>query len=323
MSRRARVRRVLWAVLVANVAVVAAKLWVGIRSDSIAVLGDAAHSGVDAINNVVGLLAVRVAAVPPDEDHPYGHGKFETLAAFAVAAFLSITCFELLKGSVGRLLTDAPPPAVEPLMFVVLGATLAANLVVAGIEARYARLLDSEMLEADARHTAADVLVTVAVLGGLLLVRLGFGQADAVLAIAVAGVIAHSGYQILRRTIPVLVDERALDPDRIRHVAEETPGVLHATRIRSRGRPGEAFAELTIHVDDAESVVTAHEIADSVERKLEEEVGFTGVVVHVEPADGAGVPVSDRSPPPASPRESPTPPPPSSPSATRPESRAE
>ncbi len=80
-DRRTRVRRVLAWVLLANLAVVVAKLAIGLRSGSIAILGDAAHSGVDAINNVVGLLAVRLAAAPPDDQHPYGHGKFETLAS--------------------------------------------------------------------------------------------------------------------------------------------------------------------------------------------------------------------------------------------------
>lgn len=284
-TRRARVRRVLAWVLVANLAVIAAKLVIGFRSRSIAVLGDAAHSGVDAINNVVGLLAVRLAAAPPDDRHPYGHGKFETLAAFAVAAFLSVTCFELVQGAIGRLVRGASPPRVEPLMFWVLGATMAVNVAVAWTEARFAKRLQSEMLEADARHTAADVLVTAAVLGGLALVAAGLGSADAVLAILVAGVIAHSGFQILRGTIPVLVDERALDAERIRTLAEATPGVLEAVQIRSRGRPGDAFAELTIYVDRTETVISAHEIADTVEQRLAEEVGFSEVVVHVEPIE--------------------------------------
>ena len=284
-TRGARVRRVLWWVLLANVAVIVAKLWIGLRSGSIAVLGDAAHSGVDAINNVVGLLAVRLAAAPPDDQHPYGHGKFETLAAFAVAAFLSITCFELLQGAIGRLVSGGAPPRVEPIMFAVLGGAMIVNVAVARVEARYARILDSEILEADARHTAADVLVTAAVLGGLVLVRLGLGAADAILAILVAGGIAHSGFEILRRTIPVLVDERALEAERIHAVALQTRGVLGASQIRSRGRRSEAFAELTIHVDPAESVVSAHEIADEVERRLEDDVGLLRVVVHVEPAE--------------------------------------
>ncbi len=284
-ARHAQVRRVLWWVLLANIAVIVAKLWIGLRSGSIAVLGDAAHSGVDAINNVVGLFAVRLAAAPPDDQHPYGHGKFETLAAFAVAAFLSITCFELLEGAIGRLVSGGAPPRVEPIMFAVLGGAMIVNLAVARAESRYARLLDSEMLEADARHTASDVLVTAAVLGGLLLVSLGLGAADAILAILVAGVIAHSGFEILRRTVPVLVDERALEAERIRTVALQTHGVLEASQIRSRGRRSEAFAELTIHVDPAESVVSAHEIADEVERRLEDDVGFSRVVVHVEPAE--------------------------------------
>lgn len=283
LERRAEVRRVLLLVLGANLAVIAAKLLIGLRSGSIAVLGDAGHSGVDAINNVVGLVAVRAAAAPPDAEHPYGHGKFETLGALAVASFLSITCFELLKGAVHRLVTAAPPPQVDTLTFGVLAGAMAVNIGVAWSEARQGRRLSSEMLSADARHTTADVLVTAAVLVGLGLVRLGWGAADAWLAILVAGVIAYSGVQILRSTIPVLVDQRALDADRIRTLAEEMPGVFSAAEIRSRGRPGESFAELTIRVDPGKDVESAHRIADRVEKRLEREAGFSGVVVHVEP----------------------------------------
>lgn len=273
----------LWWVLGANLAVIGAKLWVGLRSGSVAVLGDAAHSGVDAINNVVGLVAVGLAASPPDEEHPYGHAKFETLGALAVASFLSITCFELLQTSVRRIVSGAPPPRIELVTFQVLLGAMVVNVGVAWSEFRAGRKLSSQMLRADARHTAADVLVTASVLAGLGLVQLGWGAADAWLAILVAAVIAHSGYQIFRSTIPVLVDRRALEAEEIRALAEDTPGVLGADEIRSRGRPGEAFAELTIHVDPAKDVEAAHRIADRVEKRLEREAGFAGVVVHVEP----------------------------------------
>lgn len=282
--RRSEVRRVLWWVLGANILVILAKLIVGLRSGSISVLGDAAHSGVDAINNVVGIVAVGLAAIPADEDHPYGHGKFETLGALAVASFLSITCFELLETAVRRIVAGAPPPRVEPLTFAVLLGAMAVNLGVAWSEFRAGRKLGSVMLKADARHTAADVLVTAGVLAGLGLVKAGWGAADAWLAILVASVIAYSGYQIIRSTVPVLVDRRALEAEEIRALAEATPGVMGADEIRSRGHPGEAFAELTIRVDPAKDVEAAHEIADRVEKRLEREAGFSGVVVHVEPA---------------------------------------
>ncbi|MCK5410905.1 MAG: cation transporter [Gemmatimonadetes bacterium] len=285
-GRRLRVRRVLWWVLGANVLVVVAKLVVGLRSGSIAVLGDAGHSSVDALNNVVALIVIRLAAAPPDAEHPYGHSKFETLGALAIVSFLSITCFELLTGAIGRLLAGGEPPRLEPLTFVVLGGTMVVNVAVATLESRSARRLRSEMLAADARHTLADVMVTASVLGGLGLVWLGWTAADAWLAIVVAAVIAHSGWQILRRAVPVLVDRRAFDSETIRGIVSGTPGVVHATEIRSRGRPGEAFAELTIQVDPATDVREAHRIADAVERRLAGEGGFSGVVVHVEPEAG-------------------------------------
>jgi cation diffusion facilitator family transporter len=275
---------VLWAVLVANLAVVAAKVWVGVRSGSLAVLGDAAHSGVDALNNVVGLAAVSAAAAPPDDDHPYGHGKFELLGALAVVAFLSITCFELVSAAIERLLGDAAPPRLEPLTFAVLAATMAVNVAVAWTENQAGKRLNSVLLAADARHTGADVLVTASVLGGLFMVSRGWPAADAWLGIIVAILIARSGWEILRQAVPALVDRAALDAVRIDRFVAGVPGVRNVTEVRSRGElKGDAFVEITIEVDGEQSVEAGHRVADAVERKLVEDAGFSVAVVHVEP----------------------------------------
>jgi len=280
------VRRVLILVLGANLVVVGLKLFVGLRAGSLSVLGDAAHSSFDALNNVIGLFAVRAAARPPDAEHPYGHGKFETLGALAVVSFLSITAFELVTGAAGRLLADAPPPRPDTLTFWLLGLTMLFNALVAGSEIMYARRLDSQILAADARHTASDVLVTLAVIGGLALVAFGFGDADAWLAILVAGLIAYGGFEILKGTIPDLVDSVAVDAERIEKFVGGMDGVRGVRDVRSRGRSHTtAFAELTIVIDGGLTVAEGHGIADLVERELKETGGFSDVVVHVEPPE--------------------------------------
>lgn len=284
-ERPARVRRILFWILWANLLLVGVKVGVGWLIGSLAVMGDAAHSGVDALNNLIALGAIYLAAAPPDEEHPYGHGKFETLGAFMISGFLSITCFELLRSSVTRLIEGAPPPNPSLAALAVLAGTMVVNVGVAYYERRKGSELNSELLSADARHTQADVWVTLSVLVGLGLVRLGWSAADSVLAVLVAGLVAHSGYQILKRTVPVLVDRRAVDADRIVDVASRVEGVESVTEIRSRGRPGEAFAELTVLVHPSTQVRQAHVIADEVERRVAVELELTNVVVHVEPSE--------------------------------------
>src|SRR5437660_6326342 len=137
----ALVRRVFIGLLVANLAVVAAKSFVGLRAGSLAILGSALDSSVDALNNVLALIVVRVAAKEPDEDHPYGHGKFETLGALAIVGFLSITCFELIRGAVNELLQGAHPVGVTDSQLAVLVLTLGVNVVIAWYENRRGREL--------------------------------------------------------------------------------------------------------------------------------------------------------------------------------------
>src|SRR5260370_25791621 len=109
-DRTTQVRRVLLGLLLANLVVVGAKLGVGLAAHSLAVLGDMLHSAVDALNNVLALVVVRLAAKAPHADHPYGHHKFQTLGALLIVGFLSITCFELVRRAVRRLTGSHPPP---------------------------------------------------------------------------------------------------------------------------------------------------------------------------------------------------------------------
>jgi cation diffusion facilitator family transporter len=281
-DRTALVRRVLIGLFFANLAVVVAKLVVGLAARSLAVLGDAQHSSVDALNNLHALV-VRVAAQAPDEDHPYGHEKFETLGALAIVGFLSVTCFELARGAVTRLTGTPTGPTVTSGQLIILIGGLGVNALVAWYEHRRGEELVSELLVSDAAHTRSDVYITTGVLVGLLLSRLGWWWADPALALVIAVLIVRVAYQIIQRTVPILVDQRALPGADIRSVAEGVPGVRGAYGIRSRGGAQARYAEVTIAVDPATNVAAAHAIADEVEHRLKHDFRLDGVTVHVEP----------------------------------------
>jgi cation diffusion facilitator family transporter len=279
------VRRVFAGLLVANLAVLAAKTIVGLVSGSLAVLGDALHSSMDSIYNVLGLLVVRVASQAPDEDHPYGHGKFETLGVLAVVVFLSITCFELVRSAVQKLMGGGGAIAMSDQGLAVLLATLGVNVLVAWYENRRGHELSSELLIADAAATRTDIFITIGVLIGVLFARQGYLWVDPVVAIAVAILMVRVGYQILARTVPVLVDERAIPAPTIRQTAQAVEGVKSAYGIRSRGAnaAGVRYAEVTIAVDRGANVAAAHAIADAVEERLKQDLDLKEVTVHVEP----------------------------------------
>jgi cation diffusion facilitator family transporter len=282
--RAPEIRTTLLVILVLNAVVVAAKLVVGVRTGALSVLGAALESLFDMLNNVVGIVLVGIAARGPDEDHPYGHEKFETLGALAIVGFLSISCFELLREGVRYVVVGRAPRAPSIAELLIVLATMAINFIVVWYERRRGRQLNSAFLLADAAHTGSDVYVTAAALGSLVLARMGLGFIDPVLAIAVALVIAWNGYQIVRGTVPVLVDERAVDASEIRRLLSAIPEISDVRTVRSRAMAsGVLFAEVTIGVDGSTTVQEAHRIADAVEERLAEELGASEVTVHVEP----------------------------------------
>ena len=278
------IQRSLAIILVANLVVVAVKIVVAVRTGALSVLGATVESALDAMNNVIAMALVGLAAIGPDEDHPYGHDKFETLGALAIVGFLSISCFELVRNAVTQLVHQQLPEAATPLELALLGSTAFANVFVVWYERRRGRELRSALLLADAAHTGGDIFVTVLAFVALLLTRAGYGFIDPWLALIVAGVIAFSGYQILRVTVPILVDQRAVDSAEIRRVVAAIPGILGVPNVRSRtSASGTLFAEMTITCDGALSVAGAHELADAAERAIREALGAADVTVHVEP----------------------------------------
>ncbi|MGH7656300.1 MAG: cation diffusion facilitator family transporter [Gemmatimonadaceae bacterium] len=278
------VRRTLAIILVANLVVVAVKITVALHTGALSVLGAAVESALDAMNNVIAMSLVSIAALGPDEDHPYGHDKFETLGALLIVGFLSISCFELVRNSVAQLVERQRPGLATPGELALLGSTAFVNLFVVWYERRRGRELGSALLLADAAHTGGDIFVTVLAFGSLLLTRAGFGFVDPWLALVVAGVIAFSGYQILKVTVPILVDQRAVDAAEIRRIVAAIPGIQGVPNVRSRtSASGTLFAEVTITCDGALTVARAHELADAAERAIRDKLGAADVTVHVEP----------------------------------------
>lgn len=278
------IQRTLAIILVANLIVVAVKIVVAVRTGALSVIGAAVESALDAMNNIIAMALVSLAALGPDENHPYGHDKFETLGALAIVGFLSISCFELVRNAVTQLVHQQLPDAATPVELTLLGSTAFVNVFVVWYERRRGRELGSALLLADAAHTGGDIFVTILAFVALVLTRAGYGFIDPWLALVVAGVIAFSGYQILKVTVPILVDQRAVDAAEIRRVVAAIPGIRGVPNVRSRtAASGTLFAEVTITCDGGLSVAQAHELADAAERAIRDSLGAADVTVHVEP----------------------------------------
>jgi len=280
MDREARVRRVLLTEGLANFAVLAAKTTVGLATGSAAILSDAIHSLADLFNNVMAWIAIRLAAAPPDRDHPYGHRKYEPLAVFALATLLSVMAIEVaIHGfqSGDREIVDTEWGLA------LMSGVLIVNLGISLWEARWARRLDSDILRADVRHTTSDVLITLAVIGGWQGAARGYPWLDSVFAVGIAIFILTLAYGLYQRAIPSLVDAARTDPERLAEAVATIPGVRDTRRIRSAGA-GEAMRiDVTVGVDPSLSTLDSHAIADEVEHLLAERFAADDVTVHVEP----------------------------------------
>ena len=285
-ARGNHIRQILSVVLALNLAVAGAKLGYGFVSGSVAMSADGFHSLLDGFANVVGIVGIAVAARPPDQEHHFGHGRYETLASMAIGALMAVGVLEIVQSAIDRW-QAGETPQVTRLSFGVMLGTMAINTGVTIWERRAARRLRSDLLEADARHTGSDVLVSAAVILGLIGERSGLRGADAAVSLAVAGMVAWTAWGILREASLVLTDAATdVEPKALLAAIVSVPGAITAHNLRVRSSGGRNWVEVHVTVDPGLTVKQAHEVATEVESAIRANVGpETQSIVHVEPAE--------------------------------------
>lgn len=282
-SRYASVRSVLLSVFFLNFGVAIAKIVYGQISGSISILSDGFHSLTDGASNIVALVGLRLARKPPDANHPYGHRKFETLAAAAIALFLLVVVVEVAQAAVLRFRSGGSP-SVSVASFAIMLVTVAINIVVVRAEQKAARRLSSEILFADARHTQSDVLTSLTVIAALAGTVLGYPLLDPIAALVIVGFIGHAGFEIARDAAKILSDEMVISEEEVRKVVESVPTVLGTHHIRSRGSADHVFLDLHIWLDGATPLTDAHAVSHAVKDLLMERFPqIADAIIHIEP----------------------------------------
>jgi cation diffusion facilitator family transporter len=283
-ERYGAVSRILTRVLFLNLAVALAKIAFGYGSGATSILSDGFHSLTDTAANVAGLVGVRAAGQPPDAEHPYGHRKYETVAAASVAAFLLLVVIEVLRNALNHLTGRSAVPEITAASFIVMIATVGVNLLVIWYETREAGRLGSELLLADALQTRGDVWTSVAVIAALVGARSGIAILDPLAALVVAGFIGHSGFQIARATTRILSDRMVIAESDIEQIVRTVPGVLGCHHIRTRGSSDHVFLDLHVWLPPSMPLVEAHDLSHVVkDRLIARYPQIVDAIIHIEP----------------------------------------
>ena len=282
--RHAAVARVLWRVLVLNLTVASAKIAFGYASGAISILSDGFHSLTDASSNVVGLIGVRAAGRPPDEDHPYGHRKYETVAAAAIAGFLLLVVLEIVRNAFNHLTGRTTTSEISLAGFIVMTLTVIVNVAVMKYETAEGERLGSEVLLADALQTRGDVWTSLAVIAALAGARAGMPVLDPLAALAVAVFIGYAGYQIASATTRILSDRIVISEADLEEVVMSVPGVIGCHQIRTRGSADHVFLDLHVWLPPLMPLLEAHDISHLVkDRLIARYPQIADAIIHIEP----------------------------------------
>ena len=288
--------------IASNTVLIALKIVAGVITGSVAILTEALHSGIDLIASVIAYISVRRSDQPPDRDHPFGHQKYENLAAAFEGVLILVGAGIVVFESVRRLGGEANELEEIPLGIAIIALTIVVNVVVSTFLGRRARETESAALEGDAAHLRTDAATSIAVLLGLALVHLtGYDWLDPVIALVVAVAIVTAGWRLVTRSSRVLVDETLPDDEleAIRQVVLRfgPRGVagFHKLRARHAG----AFHHVDMHVQfrAGTTLEDAHDVAHALQDEIATVLDGADVLIHLEPEDrvrpGTEVPRGD------------------------------
>lgn len=282
-TRTSEVSTVLSRVFCLNLIVAAAKIALGLSTGAVSILSDGYHSLTDTASNIVGLVGVHLAGAPPDDDHPYGHRKFETMASLGILVFLILVLRAVLSAAWERFLTGGEP-TINWLTFVVMGGTFLVNVGVVLYERRAARRLHSEVLLADSHHTTSDLMTSATVIVALIGVKAGYLWLDPVAALVVAVFIGYACWEIFISTSGILADRFVIPEEEIQAVVKTVPEVIGSHHIRTRGANDFVFLDLHIWMDADMKLDQAHSISHVVKDRLMERFPqIKDAIIHIEP----------------------------------------
>lgn len=282
--------------LVAALALTALKLAVGLYTNSLGILSEALHSGLDLLAAAMTLAAVRISARPADSRHPYGHGKIENLSALAETLLLFLTCFWVVYEGVQRLLDGVSPVTPSLWGVAVMAVSMGIDINRVRILRKVARRYKSQALEADALHFSTDILSSAVVLVGVLAVWVAaalnlpeplyrvLAQADTVAALVVALLIFRASLRMAAESINTLMDSGSTkERGAVAKAVRKVPGITAVRRVRLRNSGPQTFVDLTVGVEPGIRVRDGHRLAHEAEQAVAAILPGADVCVHVEP----------------------------------------
>ena len=262
------------------------KVIASILTGSIGIRADAVHSTLDLVAAVIAFIGIKVSAKPADERHPYGHGKAENISAVLVAGLIFIAAGTIVYEAIKRLIVGVPLEMIGVGIYVT-AAAIVINMLISWYVLRVSRSTDSLALEASGRHMLTDVLSSVAVLIGLVVVQLtGLTVLDSIVALGVAAIIAKSAYGILRKSFGGLIDVKLPEDEEnmIRSAITEHIGELvdyHQLRTRKSG--DQRYVDLHIVMPKNITLEEAHRMCDHLEQDIKSKLQNASITIHVEP----------------------------------------
>jgi cation diffusion facilitator family transporter len=280
-----------WVSIASNSVLIAAKIAAGAITGSIAILTEAVHSLIDLVASVIALVSVRKADEPPDPEHPYGHERFENLAAAIEGMLILVGAGIIVYAATRKLIVGA---SVDHLGvgIAVIAISAVVNFGVSGFLAGRSRALQSAALEGDAAHLFTDALTSIGVLAGLALVGLtGDAVFDPIAALVVAGAIVFAGLRILSRSGRALVDEAPppAELDRIESTIAAaraaSPEIVGYHKLRARRSGARTLVDLHLQFQSGTSLERAHQVAHKLRDAIESDLGSAEVLIHVEPEE--------------------------------------
>lgn len=289
-NRYKQIKWVLMIILFANFAVAAAKIVMGAMINSASMTADGFHSITDGTSNIVGLIGIGIAAKPVDEDHPYGHKKYETITGLFIVSMLGFLGVKIIAGAIDKFSHPViPQVSVESL--VVMLITLVINIFVTTFEMKRGKALKSTILVSDAMHTRSDIFVTVGVLITLIAIKLGAPAViDPIASMIVAGFILFAAYDIFNSVSGVLVDKAVVAPAVIEELLQAHPDVKGIHKIRSRGNSEDVFIDMHILAQPNLTLAASHQLAHDIEDELKAKLNANvQAIIHFEPYEEKSV----------------------------------